>query len=346
MKKTYSYIGTLNVVLAMAICLLNTAAPAQTNASESDHEAPQFSNKPPPPGFATRIDYLKSFTNEKDILNARRAGLINEDESILALEALESKMKSKPMDTYGKVVDQGGQPLVGVKVQSHLEVGIGSYDELDTQTDVNGQFRYVGHRGLSLIMRFHKAGYEFNENLLPERPKNYLPDPDKPLIITMWKLHGPEPMRYIQINSDVPCDGSVKRFDLLSSVQKGAGDLSVRLTRNPLNIVRGKPFDWLVTLAVTNGGLQEATNIYPNEAPAEGYQPSITLNFPANMAGWQYEFKHCYYFKSKDGQVYGRMTIDIQADRPSPPTYFNADIYANPAGSHNLEFDPKKQILR
>jgi hypothetical protein len=70
----------------------------------------------------------------------------------------------------------------------------------------------------------------------------------------------------------------------------------------------------------------------------------ITLDFQTNVIGWQPEFQHAYYFKSKDGQVYGRMTINITADFQPPPTYFGAEIYANPAGSRNLEFDPKKQI--
>jgi hypothetical protein len=164
----------------------------------------------------------------------------------------------------------------------------------------------------------------------------------------MWKLHGGEPMKHIQIYSDVPCDASGKRFDLVSNVQANTGDLMVMLTRNPSALNprdRYKPFNWVVTFAITNGGLQEITNLmYPNEAPLDGYQPSLTLNFPTNMVGWQYEFKHSYYFKSQNGHVYGRMTLHVDASRPQPPTYFDAEIYANPAGSRNLEFDPAKQI--
>jgi|GEM_PF-6562615 len=40
------------------------------------------------------------------------------------------------------------------------------------------------------------------------------------------------------------------------------------------------------------------------------------------------------------------MTIDLDASRPQPPTYFNADIWVNPGGSRNLEYDPNKQIIR
>jgi hypothetical protein len=44
--------------------------------------------------------------------------------------------------------------------------------------------------------------------------------------------------------------------------------------------------------------------------------------------------------------MFGRMTIKIMADYQPPPTLFRAEIYANPAGSRNLEFDPSKRIIR
>ena len=148
------------------------------------------------------------------------------------------------------------------------------------------------------------------------------------------------------IDSYVPCDGSVERFNLLSSTPNNTGDLMVKLTRNPLNIDRLKPFNWSVTLEITNGGLQISTNCYPNEAPAQGYQSSLTLDFTTNAIGWKNEINNLYFFKSNRGQVYGRMTIHIRADRPDPQTYFSADIYANPGGSRNLEYDSSKAIIR
>ena len=97
-------------------------------------------------------------------------------------------------------------------------------------------------------------------------------------------------------------------------------------------------------LAITNGGLLAVTNLYPNEAPEQGYQPILKLSFLGSSADWKKEINNMYYFKSKGGQVYGRIAIHILADRPEPPTYFDAEIYANPAGSRTLEFDPQKRI--
>jgi hypothetical protein len=360
MNKYYYYISKINIVLAMVGLFLlgsNTLAQGQSSAGKTDPYAPQFLTNAPPPGFATREDYLKSFTSEKDILDAYHAGLINKDESMLAMGALEDKEEDKAlMDTYGKVVDQDGQPVAGVKVLGRLELGIGEYKDCHAETDSQGLFQFLGSHGSGLILHFQKQGYDFDGNLLPERPKNYLPDPNNPLNITMWKLRGAEPMKHIQIQSPVLYNGDGKRFDLLTSKtetlwnvdeiksakQSVTGELTVTVTRELLNPSRGQPFNWSLILAVTNGGLCEASNTYPYEAPSEGYRPIITLSFPTNMVGWQSKFNGNYYFKSQGGRVYGRMAIQLSAGRSF--SLFTADIYANPAGSRNLEFDHNKQI--
>ena len=185
----------------------------QLNASERDPEAPQLSTNPPPAGFDTRWDYVKSFTNEQDILNAARAGLLNEDEAMLAMGRLGNRAS---MDTYGKIVDQNGQPVVGVKVRGRVQLGIGDYEDYNTETDVQGQFHFLGLHGQGLMMRFQKDGYDFGRGLQPERPGNYLSDSNNPIVFTMWKLRGAEPMAHSKLHAYIPCDGSVTKFDLLT----------------------------------------------------------------------------------------------------------------------------------
>jgi len=345
------------LVLTLAVASLLPVpawAQGQPGASEMSPEiAEMLSTNPPPKGFKTRLDYIRSFTSYAAIDKAYRSAKISKEEAMLAMELNPVAPSDKtPLDIYGKVIDQNGQPVAGAKVRGDLEFEMADDVEHDTKTDVQGRFHFLGLHGQGLGISVEKAGYEFNLNMkfAVFRPSHYLPDPDNPLIVRMWKLRGGEPLMHTQIYSSVSCDGSTQRFDLLSNQQKNTGDLVVMLTRNPLTLNsrnRHKSFDWSVTLAITNGGLLESTNQpYPYEAPAEGYQPSITFNFPTNMAGWQYELKRDYYFKSQDGKAYGRMTIDIDASRPQPPTYFNADIWVNPGGSRNLEYDPNKQIIR
>ena len=304
----------------------------------------------PPPGFKTRFDYVRSFKSVKEVDDARHAGVLNDDEAVLAYEALED---TDSMDIYGKVIDQSGNPIARVQVNGNLHRNVEGSIPQKTVTDAQGRFQFLGLHGAGFNIELQKEGYYF-DYMLPcaHRPKNYLPDPDKPLIITMWKRRGAEPMKHIYIQSSVPCDGTPEHFNLLASKMNGtiadirpsSGDFTVTLTRNPLVVQRPHPFNWSVTLSITNGGLLEYTNQpYPYEAPEAGYHSVVTMDFPTNMPHWQNEIKQGYYFKSNDGQIYGRMTICIVADRPQPPTYFTAEVYANPAGSRNLEFDPQKQ---
>lgn len=345
MKKNYSCTVIINIVLVTTILFISktkTPAQSQTSIPKNDPWELHLSTNAPPKGFTTRLDYIKSFKNEKEINDAHHAGLISDEETELALSALQNKVS---MDTYGKAVDQNGNPLAGVKVRGELHTFDG-YKTYYAETDTQGLFNFVEMHGNALYIHPQKQGFEFNENLLPERPQNYLPNPANPLIFTMWKLKGAEPMIHKQLHAYIPCDGTVTRFDLLTGKKNPDGDLSVSLTRNPLNIGRdrNKPFDWSVTFVITNGGLQEVTNLYPYEALAEGYQSTVTVNFTTNMAGWQSEFQHAYYFKSKNGQVYGRIAFDIYGNFQPPPTLFDAEIYANPNASRNLEYDPQKEI--
>jgi hypothetical protein len=122
------------------------------------------------------------------------------------------------------------------------------------------------------------------------------------------------------------------------------GDLTVVMTRVPVDIDRGKPFNWSLTLTVPGGGLSEIADAYSNEAPGAGYVSSIAKNFHAGPPYFtENVFDQSYYFKSRGGKVYGRMKIHISADYQPPPARLEIEVFANPAGSRNLEYDPHKQ---
>lgn len=323
-------------------------AQGQPGANEMNPEiAEMLSTNPPPKGFATRLDYIKSFSSYEAIDKAYRSGKISKEEAMLAMKLNPVAPSDKAsMDYYGKVIDQSGQPVVDAKVRGWLEYEMAEDKENDTKTDAQGRFHFLGLQGKGLGITLEKEGYDFNRDIkfAVNRPNNYLPDPNNPVIVQMWKLRGAEPMTHTMLYSHVPMGDSGTNFDLLRDKCDPDGELLVKVTRHPMDIERLKPFDWSVTFEITNGGLIECTNIYPYEAPAEGYQQILTLNFPTNMVGWQRNFyNRPFYFKSQGGQKYGRMTISIDASLKEHAS-FNAVVFANPAGSRNLEFDGNKFI--
>ena len=285
------------------------------------------------------------YSNAASLREAYDKGLISKGE---AMQATLMEQNKKSLDLYGLVVDQNGQPVVGVKVRGSIGLNVNmvqSGGEIHyTETDSLGRFNFLGIHGVGIGLWPQKEGYFYDLKLPSQRPDNYHPDPNNPIVFTMWKLNGPEPMIHTKLHSYVPCDGTQTTFNLLTGKKDANGDLLVKISRDPVNIDRSKPFNWSLTVKLPNGGLQDITDIYPNEAPAEGYQAEITFDFPTNKPNWTYSFARAFYFKCKNGQVYGRMSVNVMANFQPPPTLFDAEIYANPAGSRNLEFEPAKQI--
>lgn len=338
----------MKTILTLAVASLlavPTWAQGQPGTNEINPEiAEMLSTNPPAKGFATRLDYIKSFTSEKKIIDAYHSGKIDKNEAMLAMELNPVAPGDKVLlDTYGKVVDQDGQPVVDAKVQANVETSFSDSTDYHTKTDAQGLFHFLGLHGQGLGIELQKDGYYFNY-MLPsaQRPGNYLPDPSNPMVLTMWKLHGAEPIKHAQLHAYIPCDGTVTRFDLLTGKKNSGGDLSVSLARNPLNIERQKPFAWTLTLQITNGGFQNITNIYPYEAPSNGYQSSMIFHYESGSSNWTSQIQPQLYFKGNNGQIYGRMTLKVMTDFQPPPTLFDADIYANPAGSRNLEYEIPK----
>ena len=204
MKKYYSYIGVVTLALATTGLLFigsNAFAQSQPGEPAMDPDIAEiFSNAPPqPPGFVSKEGYLNSFTNQKDLLDAYRAGKISKEEAMMASERLETELENKAsMDTYGKVVDQNGQPVAEAEVQASIDKGVNLIDavseEHQTKTDAQGLFHFLGLHGQGMGIRLQKEGYSYDANLPSERPANYLPVPNNPLVFTMWKLRGAEPL--------------------------------------------------------------------------------------------------------------------------------------------------------
>ena len=293
-----------------------------------------------------------NMTEEKNVLSRARAepsiAIVTEE---MARKEMQAEMNSKPMDTFGKVIDQYGNPVIDARatmgVLEFASDGIHTVSkQYYTTTDSEGKFHFIGQYGAMAGFGFDKKGYEYSSRSPSQtRNQNYSPDPAYPIIFKVWKCKGAEPMVIAQIHEKVPCDGSAVRFDLLKGkrVQEG-GDMIVSLIRNPVNIVSGKHFEWSVTIESPDGGMIEYTTPHPYEAPADGYLAATTNKMPANMQHWTSEFTRSYYFKIRNGGIYGRMTVDIAAHFQPPPTPFNALIYANPSGSRNLELDPDKIV--
>jgi hypothetical protein len=249
-------------------------------------------NLTPPPGFVTRLDYLKSFTNENDIVKAYKQSIITKNEAIMA-HFLVGNLKQQ--DFYGEVIDQNGQPVVKADVAGYLrsDEGFDTSDEkvevLKTKTDAKGFFQFTGIHGARFGQKVSKEGYQMGQGSgFYVRPNDQdKTSPTERAVFKMWKLLGAEPMVHTQLHAGLACDGTPKSFNLLTGQKLSAGgDLIVTLVRNPVDINRLKHFDWTLTLSIPLGGLAEFEGGYENEAPLTNYQTTIKIAMPANTKNW------------------------------------------------------------
>src|SRR5580704_18944874 len=116
------------IVLILSVFLFeasNISAQTQTIAQNTNLT---IASTNPPPGFATRLDYIKSFTNEDDALRAYRSGLITKSEA-MAAHLLIGNLKQQ--DFYGKIIDQDGHAVPEATVIGYLrsDEGFGINDE-------------------------------------------------------------------------------------------------------------------------------------------------------------------------------------------------------------------------
>jgi hypothetical protein len=255
----------------------------------------------------------------------------------------------KPINEFVRVVDQYGNPVPGADVTGYVHLNVNfvydTVEEHTTKTDSDGLFSFTGLHGKGLGWSVTKAGYEGSPNAVAlTGPKTGKQSTAKDRITyVMWKQN-PEAMVYRKFRPiNLPCDNTPVNVNLLQGKTVPLnGDMVIRFNRTPVQIVRGKPFPWTLTLSMPGGGFIDlGDQPYPYLAPTEGYQETLTItdrDFPNKLED---SVRRSYFFKTASGQ-YGRLKVNLQTDFQPPPTVFGIDSYLNPSGSRNLEYDRAK----
>lgn len=278
-------------------------------------------------------------TIPSEIAGKYHQGLISKGE---AMQDILEEQNKKPLDIYGKVVDQYGQPIVGANVTGGVLLNVDPVhsggETHSTVTDAQGDFNFLGLHGVKLGIRVQKDGYIFDAKRPFIRPSDYQPDPYNPLKVTMWKIRGAEHLVSVNFASAIGYDGTPTIFDIATQKASPSGDLRVTLSRSPLDVQRGgQKFDWALKIEMLEGGLQPENDPYPYWAPDAGYNPAFDFNMNSNNVPWRSQFTQDFYIKSAQGQ-YGRMQATVYTSMTPARIEFNFTM--NPSGSQNLEPSP------
>jgi hypothetical protein len=252
-----------------------------------------------------------------------------------------------PIEFYGKVVDQNNAPVDGALVDLSWSPLGGRPNESKLTTGADGSFLFSGVQGKGLTVTVYKENHV-------GRPKSrasfeyaaffdsyfHVPDPADPVVFQLWKLIAPEPMYAWALASDLTVDGKPHSFNVRMG-QAGGGDVIFTVTRT--NQSKPDIFDCTLTIqAGAGGGLAETKDDPMFTAPEGGYMPSITIAQTYGPPEYPGSQKLRFYLRTPDNK-YAAITAEV-AQHNGPSAQVQMEIYFNPSGGRNLEYDYKKRI--
>jgi hypothetical protein len=257
---------------------------------------------------------------------------------------------------YGKIIDQNSQPVANATVEftTGAPYGFGNPKRYRTRSNAQGVFAVKNVAGTHLsIKSIAKEGYEIK--VLEIGGRTFWPfvsasrkqvwtdyTQENPFIYRAWKGDAVDLKSVKMMQAKFTVDEQFYTINLLKYVDyvvKGKnqeGDLWVQFYRSDDASKKSK-FDWRVTISVPDGGLIESDDVYMNHAPEDGYQHSVTYDYPRDRVDWVREIHNKkYYIKSRGGKIYGRLNIDIRPIWGKGDASFKIGFSLNTNGSRNL----------
>jgi len=273
------------------------------------------------------------------------------------LQALQQAYNS-PIDFWGKVVDQNGNPVAGATATITLDSQWNDYDNKPKVTvfsDAHGLFSLTGKKGIGIVVYVSKDGYYSTEeqsaaalnyffktsnnqnSFYRGGTKEPFPTEAQPTVFVLTQK-GPSAANLMYKHIRIPMlkDGTPVDIDLAQGrvVSAGQGDLRVEswVTDNGKDVVH--PFPWKCRVTVLGGGLQSRAGEIDFQAPSGGYQPLDEVDMPATASRWSNKMMKQYFLQLK-GNRYARMRFWMINGGNN---FLSLDYYLNPqAGNQNLE---------
>lgn len=258
-----------------------------------------------------------------------------------------------PIEFYGKVVDQFGEPVANATVVFGWTTVIGPIPDPGQRvlSGSDGRFELKGVQGKRLSIDILKEGYDrthnsfgsfeyaafFNDNF-------YVPDPNNPVIFHLHKTLEAEPLYVFSPYGYITQGGE----PLILNVEKGKvttqGDLAFSVTLGAETNRNGS--DFIVTMQGLNGtGFVFSNEEFLSKAPESGYQNTFTITHKINVPNYKPEQVLRFYVRTGTGK-YASVGVKIKLWGDFSKADFEAGIHFNPSGSRNLEFDQNKWINR
>ncbi|HCN78255.1 MAG TPA: hypothetical protein DIT13_13800 [Verrucomicrobiales bacterium] len=254
-----------------------------------------------------------------------------------------------PINLYGKVLDQHGDPVSTASVQYSV-LGLTGKQKLQTTSKRDGSFEITGHRGGTLSVEVSKAGYRRLPGADDKVGSGKLfyfglgrppaSSPQEPVVFTLQKPGVIEPLIHAkERNYRLSRDGSPMEIDLHPG-GSSANRVVLRcwnkeLEPRPQTELR---YDWRLEIAVPGGGITERKDIMAFEAPESGYKQKAIIDMPVDAKPhWSASAERTYFIRFEDN-TFARVALRMRA-RGDHFVVWESHLNPKP-GSRNLDTDP------
>ena len=269
-----------------------------------------------------------------------------------------------PISFWGKVVDQGQEPIGGARVRYNYSTehsnapgvawGQQKIHKNETITDATGIFAVSGIRGRTLtIESLEKEGYNYVSkeaqvyNYYGNSPSGkFVPESSHPVVFVMMNKAASEQLVSYGGNFGktvrLPGNGTPIRWNLWKGQPDPEGQLQVTFKRDPTVLARvGQPVAWSAKVEIIGGGIAEAPPDEPlYQAPESGYVSELDYPKVEQKRGIP---TRSFYIKTGEGK-YGRIELHLYADDEGPTARCLIKTIMNPSGSRVLESAPSPQV--
>ena len=255
-----------------------------------------------------------------------------------------------PIEFYGKVVDENGQPVEGVAVKfSCNDTSVEGTSYYQTVSDGQGLFSITGIKGKLLTVAVSKTSYYSSKRdtdsfYYAGQNQNFVPNRNGPVLFHLRKRGQAEPLVTMDYPgfariAQLPRNGTSVAFDLIIGTTNttSGGHVQFEFTGDPISRETTR-FDWQLRI-IGSGGLLETNEEFPLLAPENGYSAEVEINHPVTLEdAWQTTIERKYFIRLADGR-YGRIEFRLLARNG----VFTMQSYLNPSGSRNLEYSEAVQ---
>jgi hypothetical protein len=258
-----------------------------------------------------------------------------------------------PIEFYGKVVDQFGEPVTAATVVFGWTTVIGPTPDPEQRvlSGLDGRFELTGVQGKSLSIDILKQGYDRTHNSFGSfeyaafyQNDFHVPDPNNPVVFRLHKTMEAEPLYVFSPYGYITPGGEPLILNVESGKIASQGDLAFSVVLGDETDRYGS--DFIVTMRGLNGaGFVFSDEEFLAQAPESGYQNTFTVTHKINDPNYKPKQALRFYVKTSNGH-YASVGVTVKLWGDLSKADFDAGIHFNPSGSRNLEFDQNKWINR